>query len=49
MDDPNVLVYSLKFLSSYHQVKYWNQNTSQRGRLCQIYELPHISLKDATW
>ena len=48
MDDPNVLGYSLKFLSRYNQLEYWNQDIFLRGRLCQICELPHRPLKDAT-
>ena len=48
MDDPNVLSHSLKFLSCYHQMEYWNQNIFQRGRLCQICEMSHMSLKYAT-
>ena len=48
MDDPSVLSYSLKFLSYYHQMEYWNQDMFQRGRLCQICEQSHMPLKDTT-
>ena len=30
-------------------MEYWNQDLFQRGRSCQIYELSHVPLKDATW
>ena len=49
MDDLNVLSYSLKFVSYYHQMEYGNHDMFQRGRLCQICELSHMPLRDATW
>ena len=44
MDDPNVLSYSMKFLSYCHQLEYRNQDMFLRGRFCQICELEKMQL-----